>query len=90
MRGSHLDVKVLINLHRFAEYEDELHDTCELPHISYFLNERDLSRGLRCFHLGVRALEVSRTHREGRDGPRRHPSTDSLRMRQTVVISRCR
>jgi hypothetical protein len=90
MGESYLDIEVLIDFHRFAEYEDELHDTCEFPHVSYFLNERDLSRGLGCFHLGVRALEVSRTHREGRGGPRRHPLMDSLGMGQPFVISRCR
>lgn len=81
MGGSYLNVEVLIDLHRFAEYEDELHCTCKFPHISYFLDERNFFRRLGGLHFGVRALEVSRTHREGRDVPGRHPLMHSLQLR---------
>jgi hypothetical protein len=85
--GSYLDVEVLVNLHCFAKDEDELHHTGKFPHIAYFLDKRDFSRMLGGLHLGVRALEISRTHGEGRDGPRRRPLIRFSTIRPLSVVA---
>lgn len=62
MGGSYLDVEVLVNLHCLPKDEYKLHHACKLPHVSYFLDEWDVSRGFAGFHVAARALETRGTH----------------------------